>query len=253
MRNRSRARGAQLSPLWGRLLAAFAGGSVFTADRYNVDGGTGKVASYTDWLDSTHTIAQGTGANQHVLPVADSTAGNALVSTTVTSGVYASSRAASLWRYPHDGTGVTVIHVGYPASATTGYWATSEGGGAGVGAGFGVTTGPTQITRWRTTAAANLIASSTGALNLNAWNTQRITYQNGASPEVLIYTNGTQRVSGSDAAAPDTGDPNTTMRWFVSMPAGNKWLASFFAPRVLNAAQIALVNQWTAALGLSAV
>lgn len=253
MRSRTRARGAQLSPLWGRVLSVFAGGSVFTASRYTVDGVSGKVASYTDWLDGAHTIAQATAANQHAVPAADATLGGNLVATIPnTTAIYTSSRAASAWRYVHDGTGVSEFHVFYVVSATTSYYATTEGGGAGVGGGLGVTTGPVVLIRWRTTAGAGLISQSLGALALNAWGTWRFTYLNGGSPEWALYTNGALGGSGSDGSTPNSGDPNSTMQLFRGTPANTKWFFSGFAPRVFNASDVAMINRYMSGIGLVA-
>ena len=97
--------------LFEAILRNAAGKPVFTADYYAVDGVTGKVAAFIDWNDSSHTLAQSTSALQVNLPTVDSRFAGALTITATQANTrYVSSRAASSWRFLHDGTGCSVVH-----------------------------------------------------------------------------------------------------------------------------------------------
>lgn len=88
------------SSLFASVLALTAGRPVFTADYYAVDGVTGKVASFIDWNDPTHTLAQATSANQVALPAAHADFAGQLCATFdggTSARIYQSNRPAAYW------------------------------------------------------------------------------------------------------------------------------------------------------------
>lgn len=102
--------------LAGRFQALFSGGaSRFDADRYTTSGGN--VVAFVDYADPTHALAVDTGTLAN--PTADATVNNALTAT-FSAHRCRSSRAASTWRYLHDGTGCEAYCVAVPVSIAAG-------------------------------------------------------------------------------------------------------------------------------------
>lgn len=85
-----------------RVLILAAGRPVFTADFYAVDGVTTKVASFIDWNDPTHTLAQALSGNQVAVPATHADFGGKLCATFAGGQYYTSTRAASYWSYANN-------------------------------------------------------------------------------------------------------------------------------------------------------
>lgn len=81
------------------VLALSASRPIFTADYYAVDGVTGKVASFIDWNDATHLLAQATSARQVPAPTVDSALNGRLAAVFSGGQVYESNKTASFFNY----------------------------------------------------------------------------------------------------------------------------------------------------------
>jgi len=148
-------RGSAAPPsLFQQVLALSAGRPVFTADKYVVDGVSGRVRGFVDWNDPTHTLEQATSANQVLVPGSSAAFNGAAVAAFPGTAVYGSTRPPSAWAFAHDGAsceyvivfkqsvvaGVQAIAVTTPAPP--GFQAYCDGASLGVdvlnGAGAGV-------------------------------------------------------------------------------------------------------------------
>jgi hypothetical protein len=76
---------------------------VFTADYYAVDGVSGKVASFIDWNDATHTLAQASSGSQVAIPAVHADFNGKLCATFTGAEQYTSNRAAPSWAFRHQG------------------------------------------------------------------------------------------------------------------------------------------------------
>ena len=112
--------------LFAGLLQLAAGKPVFTADYYIIDPTSGKVLAFVDWNDPTHLLIQTTTALQVRPPApSDRFNGRLAITNSLAAVQYTSNRAASAFRYLHDGTGCTVLHVFARSGSTSGFQALS--------------------------------------------------------------------------------------------------------------------------------
>lgn len=248
---RGRTSGATVTP-FQQVLAAFAGGSVFTADRYTVDGGSGKVAAFVDWLDGTHTLAQA-GANQCVVPAASAIFAGRKCAVFGASEYYDSSRASSTWKYLHDGTGCSVVHVYAPSTnvvTTRCSLATrSLAGGAGdIGFSLSRIAGPDWAVTVRNAGAVIVnIAAGTPAVDTAVY--LDFFYKESEAPdEYVLREKGTSVANGNSGGVPSSANPAGTLRLGGTTAASvldlSRWAATLIAPRVLTANQRATVQRW---------
>lgn len=91
--------------VFGAILQLAQNYPVFTADYYAVDGITGKVASFIDWNDPTHTLAQAVSAQQVAIPATHADYGGKLCASFAGSQWYDSTRVPSRWAFLYDGSG----------------------------------------------------------------------------------------------------------------------------------------------------
>jgi hypothetical protein len=97
--------------LFEQVLALSAGRPVFTADKYTVDGVSGRVRAFVDWNDPTHLLEQTAAAQQVPLPVPHADFAGALCTTSNADAVYASNRPASAFNYTADGVSFESVRV----------------------------------------------------------------------------------------------------------------------------------------------
>jgi hypothetical protein len=232
-------------------------GSVFTSDYYALDGGTGKVSDFVDYIDNTHTLHQGTSAQQAAVPATDANLRGAK-STTFANQWYDSTRAASLWKYLHDGTGMTIINVFVPNTASNGFYSV-----CGTVSGLNIDTGVGLYHRWlhgatrtvylyvsRASATRTVSAqvASLATLGQNVGSVTDCSYQEATSPEYNVRIANVSVVSGSSAAAPSAANPDATLRLGADVlggqPAAMRWRATLLAPKTLSAAERAAVYAW---------
>jgi len=188
--------------LFSVLLALSATRSVFTADLYVIDGGTGRMRAAADHNDGAHWLEQSDTTKQCALPAPHADYDGQLCATfdhTVPNW-YTSNRAASAWPYIHSGLGHRVSFCMTPTVLLAGvvYWGTYTGGAQ---------TGAWQSSQADTTSARWLVFNESGggaidasiaaAYTLNVARYYQIRFTDNASPEYQVYVNGTAGASGS--------------------------------------------------------
>lgn len=94
--------------LFDQVLALSRGYPIFTADRYTVDGVSGKVAALVDWNDSTHLLQQGTSGNQVPVPSPNALLQNRTAFAFTGTCTYDSNRSSSAWQFMIDGSGCEI-------------------------------------------------------------------------------------------------------------------------------------------------
>ena len=106
------------SGLFDEVLSIYAGGSVFTADRYQL--AANYVYGFQDWIDPTHYFVQPTAGRRVQMPTADSALANAISARFLGGQSYESTRPASSWAHLHSGVGMdcTIVGVPQPAGAS---------------------------------------------------------------------------------------------------------------------------------------
>jgi hypothetical protein len=192
----------------GAILALCVGRPAFTADAYAVDGVTGKVASFIDRNDPTHTLAQAVSARQVVLPVAHADFGGKLCANFTGAEWYQSSRAATAWNFLLDGTGAEWLHsmTHTSSTGTQVYWSTGNSANFNSAIYLSSPTlfweqyaNPTQVfSRTRTATAVGTPTYYTGF------------YVEGASPETSLRVKAGTADTGATAIAP-TAPPSASL------------------------------------------
>jgi hypothetical protein len=213
----------RLDSLFQTVLSILSGGSVFTADKVTLDGTTGKMTSWVDWLDETHTLTQGTDALRSAAPGVDANLNGAKSVAFTGAQYYSSSRAASTWGYLHKGAGAFKLIVWVPdtnggSAALNTLFGTYRGQDSGTVSGINVLYTTTTATGTLQVAVAR--ASGTRTIDQTALVTQfsqnvpatmRMDYLEGASPEYTIRKLGVSIASGASGAAPSATDPQSTL------------------------------------------
>lgn len=240
-----------------------------TSDYYAMDEGSGKTASFLDWvpagtgikaIDPTHAYSQPTSANQVAAPGADALFGGRVSASFSGTEYYNSTAPASAWKFLHDGTGFDAIFVASAntaaASGTAHTFASTmdiDAFPTSIGSTFrfAAQTGRLSLVVARNNATATINTSfpvGGGWVNDSA-RYARFTYVEGGSPEYAILDKSTTITSGSSAAAPDTGNPTQTLRLGAEYGAGfaglrAKWVAAIFFTRVLSAGDWSVVQTY---------
>lgn len=229
--------------------------SMFCADAYNIDGVTGKVASWQELsthasgilsIDATHRMAQSTSALQCAVPTA-----NALfrgrVSATFVDQRYISSAAASAWRFLHDGTGSTIYEVfsldsvaGAKYRLSTSYGSTQRG--------WNSSQSGTTIASFISNGTDNAVAQSGTVLAVTTPYYTRTRFETTTLDTYL------KTALGDDAVypSPSASDPVATLMLgnrviVIDSPFAGKWLASVIAKGAYSAAYDAIVKAWISA------
>ncbi len=211
MRNRRSVRRQQFKTGISISSLVQAGDSWFTADSYNVDGVSGKVASFVDQNDATHLLAQGNTALQSAVSSTDSALAGKLSTKFTASGGYVSNRAASAWSHIHSGAGFTGVLVGVASSVTgtNGIYGTR----GATGEGLQVYGSSATVRSGLYTAAGNPIADGLdGSLALNASFVHITANATAGSPQFSqrVGAAGTPR-TGSYAVAVDSTAPDSSL------------------------------------------
>jgi hypothetical protein len=244
-----RARGqtaqSRRAALFAQVLALSGGRPIFTADRYTVDGVSGKTAAFVDWSDSARTLAQATSAQQVALPASHASFSGSLCATFAGGQWYDSNQAAAFWDYMVDGAGVTSILVSEPTSAVgfQGYATTAF---SGINPGYFLygNAGDPNLAIYGASGVA-VVSSSFGAGALAPY---VLTIEHGTSrtPDWSAKRTGTAAATGAYGAA--VGSPTeSTLRLGAygngSNPASMRWRALLTFP-LLTSAQLAIVHAW---------
>ena len=190
--------------LFSQVLALAAGRPVFTADYYAVDGVSGKVASFIDWNDPTHTLAQASSSLQVAIPAAHADYGGKLCANFTGAEYYDSTRPTG-WAFTSNGTPNTFYWAATATDTTFGYlWNTR-----GTQVGLGVTTlsGPDRVSVVVGNDTINTLAT-TAAAGVNVPINGRFSYtENITTPEFALKVTGQTAVTGDSAAAPTATNP----------------------------------------------
>lgn len=230
--------------LFAAVLALSAGRPIFTADYYAVDGVTGKVASFVDWNDPTHVLAQSTDARQVDVSAPHVDFAGNLCATFVAAddagngNFYASNRAVAAWKFLHDGSGARLVHTMSPGTLASCHYFGTYTGGAVPGAFLSSLGGTFNQARFVLANDAGAFAvdatHAAGSLALDTPRYYQLRYTEGASPEYQSYDNATQATTGSSAAAPGTGSPTQPLhlghRANGTAPCNMRWREWFSGP-----------------------
>lgn len=217
-------------------IALAAGSPLFNGDYYTVDGISAKVRNINDWSSATHSLEQTANGQQVVLPVADANHNNRLTYDFTGGLYYASTRAASAWRFFSDGTGFDLLAEITAGAVTAGARPFST---RTTGAG-------TQFTMDGSTCALLVNNGSStfinfGAVPVPAGGTYLTCgYKSGVTPQATIYTKGTQSAFTSSGTSPSAGDPQNTFALGATSAAGGA--SGKFKLRTLS-----ITATWTAA------
>jgi hypothetical protein len=166
-----------------------------------VDGGSGKLHSWVDYIDNAHLLTQSTGSNQSVLPSADAGMGGALTAAILKSATvrYQSNKSNAFWGILNSGLGCTYTMVYKPLSlvgATFLFATTNSGTAPGAFSYFNTTdirhsvgkTGGTPIPDGSGGSAAVGIASYLSMVHATAATPQFVFYRKGTAIRSVAYT-----------------------------------------------------------------
>lgn len=246
-RRQTRRRGRAPS-LGQRFQALFYGGSSrFDADRYTSSGGN--VTAFVDYVDASHTLAVDTGTLP--VPTADAAVNNQL-SATFSAHRCRSSRAASAWRFLHDGTGCEAFCVATPTDLAAGQrtWFATENNTAlpgDTGAEVFTDTGTAVFALVNNGAApiAFIIGSAITAVPVT------LGYASATSqtPLQAVFRRNSVTIANSNyGSAVATGDPTGTLGLGADTAGARfgsfRWCALYLFTRVLSTTERALVFQW---------
>lgn len=197
--------------------------SCFDADNWAVDGLSGKVSYFRDYVEASHFLFRSTSANQVPLPAADTSLAGAPTAVFGGAEHYDSTRTATRWKYRGDGTGVEEMFF-YVATNDALIQAMVATRTLGVFSerGMGI---------FQSNGAMRLLvgnATSTGAANspidtgyiahvaqIGQARLLHACYTEGLTPEWELRSRvgGTSlNVSGASNVAPEAGDPPATLR-----------------------------------------
>lgn len=203
----------RIDPQFNYLRHLCQGGPVFTADYYSVDGGTGKVASFIDWNDPSHLLAQSSGALQVAIPAAHADFINKLCANFTGAEYYDSNRPQRDWATLHNGQGAGVYGVATCVTSGTRRLLNTRAGAGNLGWFVGVDTTP-NLTHGITTGAGVTIASSSQAITAGVPIQFTAQYKEGLTPaERAFKVTGVTEAAADSAAAPDPTIPAATLRF----------------------------------------
>jgi hypothetical protein len=219
--------------------------SWFDADLYNVDGGSGKVRSFANYIDQTQILDQANNALQAAIPVGDPAINNRSC-TIFTGGIrYRSTAASSSWRFCSDGTGCEIF-VGSIPNDAAGVWVfLSTGASGGPGLALYTVTGTTYILL-SNNSGGNVINTSIGSYTVGNGTYINNSYTN---PNWRIAYRTLAPVTGVAAAVPYVGDPQGPLmlgaNYAGGQPAVNwKWSFLYAFRRSLTSATRAISQEY---------
>lgn len=217
-----------------------------------VDGTTGKLQSWIDYVDQTHLLSQTVSGNQCALPASNAGFASAKTAPFAASVFFDSSKAPSLWSVMNSGAGVTYTVV-FSANATSPNQLLLSTGQSGVATvrsiQFGYTGGTLYSQCFKTAASSNIIFNA-GATVTAATPTYFTTkFASSASPNWSLLRKSAVIQSGAQAFTPDSGAPPATLRLGASTVVTTNYLnaavrAVYIRRRSLNAAESALEQLW---------
>jgi hypothetical protein len=216
--------------------------SRFNTRNYTSSGGN--VVSWVDYADASHVLTQPTAGLRVPVPTTSAALLGANAATFSTHW-YESNRAASTWRFLHDGTGCEAYAVFVPTTVAAGQrvvWATNTNTAAPGDTGAELF--------WSATAAVFAIANNgaypvafSPAGSIAAGSARAISYQSGTvrTPDAAMSSATALLTQGDYGSAVAAGDPTSTLRLGAD-PAGARfgvmqWAELFTFQRVLQASE----------------
>lgn len=244
--------GSAALSLFEQVLALSAGRPVFTADKYTVDGISGRVRSWIDWNDPTHVLDQSIAAQQVPVPAAHADFAGALCATYTGGQAYQSNRAVAAWTFTADGVSNEQWDVFEPVGQASpgAVCATAFTGGQ---AGSLTTFEPGGLTHLLGSgpsgSAGLLILANPGASanDVPIYTSSR--HQAAAAPQYELRRRGTLGASGPFGAPALNFPPQFPLivgasgNPALSRPANMRWAATLFTP-ALTPAQRLIVETW---------
>jgi len=210
------------------------------ADLYAVDGGTSKVGSFADAMNSARSWATAVSADQVAVPAASSAFGGQLVAT-LSDAMYIWSGAAANFNFMHLGAGCDVYVVASADSVAAGtQYLVATSGAAGAGH---------QLAR-TTTAFSNVLYTDAHAVISNRAATAmvagtghvlRMSYLEGRSNEAQLRVSTGSLDQGDTTGAPGTGDASTACKVGCRLTKNSPWVGKvasiLFYDRVLTTSE----------------
>lgn len=221
-------------------ISALAPAHWFRADTYTVDGGSSKVATFTNRA-GTGTLGQATAANQCPVPVAEATLAGRPAATFAAASTtrYVSSLAAASWTFLHDGSGAELFIVCTPTSGTFGKVLGTQDGSASTERGLSVFRNTTQWIGWVGNGTIQIINSgSVGSSPNNVGTYLNVLFGMDISSDYYLQTKTTSIFNGDVTGAVSGGLPLTTFS-IGDRPSGGagvdmKWADLIIFNRVLT-------------------
>lgn len=183
---------------------------MFTADRYTVDGVTGKVAALVDHLDATHLAVQATSANQVAIPTADSTMRGAKSLDFAGGQYYVSNRAASAFKYLHTAYWAVAVLVPTGTAERIVCSTIRSGATTQIGSFFARSSIEFKVRSYDGSGVANN-ANVSVTQNSSTLYSMVVDYIEAASPEWRMRQNGSSAGTGNSTRAPSSSDPESTL------------------------------------------
>jgi hypothetical protein len=240
--------------LFEQVLALSAGRPVFTADKYALDGVSGRVRSWIDWNNPAHVLDQATSAAQVPVPAPHADFGGAVCAAHAGLPPYEGNLPGAA-DFMHDGTGGACVMVFTPTGATDAVLVATRENGRG----FMIVrfSGPVLRSYVTTATDALVINASTpgGTTPIDAPTYIDFSFALSAAPDSTTRVKGAALVTQDAALAPEAG-ASARRILLGGFPGGfftnMRWTALLFFPP-LTPAQRTIVQDWIeAAYGLAA-
>lgn len=249
-RRPDRSGGGDVASIAAQVSAFSAGRPQFFAEKYNLDGGSGKVGSFFDGNDPTHLLVQTVALNQVVVPVGHADYGGALCATATGNEAYQSNRSTTYWGICSDGVSVEMVRVFTPlvGAATRVIDATAFAGSNKGHQAFWASGGNASVTLIAT-AGLPVNGASAGPTGQDVptyiWNR----FEQAGANQYEVRRKSALISSGAYATAPSAGASQAPLTLFsngypaVVLGATCRWVYTGVFP-ALSAAQRAVVNSW---------
>lgn len=212
-----------------------AGDARFEASSYTIDEVTGKTSAFVDLNDGTHTLAQSTDALQVVVPTAATSLNGQLAASFAGGQRYVSSRAASAWKFLHDGTGCDVWGV-FTNSVNGREWAATVTGLSTTEVGVQFYVAPTTVDYYASNGTGYIISRTVSRVANGTGLYVRSSYDAAATPQVVQQSGGNSS-TGSTSGSPSAADPLGTLTLGAgtagNLPATMSWAAMYVFKRRL--------------------
>lgn len=217
------------------------------ADSYVTAGG--KITALIDRVQSGHTFAQASGAQQALNPVVDSALNNQLVIPLAGTSWYDSTLPASAWKFAHDASGfefytvykATSISDQFPWSTRAGMASTEVGNLLWVSntVRYSLVNGSVSV----------IDTGHQGVISAGAATYVGASYSSADSPTFRHWLKSAALTVNTNTGAPSAANPQATMRLFSTTPTAQlplacPWAETLFFKRALTAAERTRVRSY---------